>query len=95
VWQVIWAVGALSAVILLMAGISSAVTTATVQTCPGASTPSDANGYLGVLCEQPITRTTRPHELRGLLLIGLAVVWTCGTIYLARKNRPAPRNVVG
>src|SRR5690242_15712117 len=84
VWQVVWAAGVASTVALLAAGMTAYSETTTVESCPGApSRPS-----LGVLCPHPLLVTTRPHELRGAVLLAAAAVWAVATVVLARSFRP-------
>ena len=84
VWQLVWVVGTISTMALLLSGVAWARESSTLTTCP-AATPSDAS----VLCAAPITTgTTHPHELRGFLLIALAVVWGIATVRLAGALRP-------
>jgi hypothetical protein len=86
-WQVVWMAGTVSTAVLSIAGISSALDTTTSQTCPGAPTPSGRGEWdFGVLCPSPLTVTTDPHELRGLLLIAMAAVWALATVRLAAHS---------
>lgn len=87
VWQVVWAAGVASTVALLAAGMTAYSETTTIQSCPG----SPPGPSIGVLCPHPVLVTSRPHELRGAVLLAAAAVWALATVVLARSFRPTGR----
>jgi hypothetical protein len=85
----VWAAGTVSTAALLVVGATSALETTTSETCPGAPVATGNGDIAGVLCPSPITVTTHPHEVRGLLLIAVAAVWAIARMLLARGYKPA------